>query len=98
MTSAAKFLGEQSSRGPAYHDGAACKRGRPETTGDKTRRAICSRHARAAQITFRLRERLSISADQLITYAEALTQCHFRPETKFLNGDFCDRDRTERRR
>ena len=32
-----------------------------------------------------------------MTYAEALAQYHLRPEAKFLNGDFCDRGRTERR-
>ena len=32
-----------------------------------------------------------------MTYAEALAQYHLRPESKFLNGDFCDRGRTERR-
>ena len=32
-----------------------------------------------------------------MTYAEALAQYHLRPEVKFLNGDFCDRGRTERR-
>ena len=34
---------------------------------------------------------------ELKTYAEALAQYHLRPEAKFLNGDFCDRGRTERR-
>jgi hypothetical protein len=32
-----------------------------------------------------------------MTYAEALAQYHLRPEAKFLNGEFCDRGRTERR-
>ena len=39
----------------------------------------------------------AIPANELKTYAEALAQCHLRPEAKFLNGDFCDRGRTERR-
>jgi hypothetical protein len=30
-------------------------------------------------------------------YSEALAQYHLRPEAKFLNGDFFDRGRTERR-
>ncbi len=38
-----------------------------------------------------------IPASELKTYAEALVQYHLRPEAKFLNGDFCDRGRTERR-
>ena len=37
------------------------------------------------------------SPNSLITYAEALAQYHLRPEAKFLNGDFFDRGRTERR-
>ena len=36
------------------------------------------------------------SAD-LKTYREALAQYHLSPESKFLNGDFTDRGRTERR-
>ena len=44
------------------------------------------------------RERASqFPASELKTYAEALAQYHLRPEAKFLNGDFCDRGRTERR-
>lgn len=35
--------------------------------------------------------------EQLKTYAEALSQYHLSPEDKFLNGQFCDRGRTERR-
>jgi hypothetical protein len=30
-------------------------------------------------------------------HTEALAQYHLRPESKFLNGDFCNRGRTERR-
>jgi hypothetical protein len=32
-----------------------------------------------------------------MTYAQALAQYHLRPESKFLNGDYCDRGRTDRR-
>ena len=32
-----------------------------------------------------------------MTYTEALAQYHLRPESKFLNGDYCERGRTERR-
>ena len=32
-----------------------------------------------------------------MSYTEALAQYHLRPESKFLNGDFCDRGRTKRR-
>jgi hypothetical protein len=38
-----------------------------------------------------------VGASELLTYAEALAQYHLRPESKFLNGDFSDRGRTERR-
>jgi hypothetical protein len=39
----------------------------------------------------------AIAPELLMSYAEALAQYHLRPESKFLNGDFCDRGRTERR-
>jgi hypothetical protein len=38
-----------------------------------------------------------VKANTLATYAEALAQYHLRPEAKFLNGDFFDHGRTERR-
>lgn len=38
-----------------------------------------------------------ISADQLKTYADALAHYHLHPEDKFLNGDYWDSGRTERR-
>jgi hypothetical protein len=37
-----------------------------------------------------------LKANTLATYAEALAQYHLRSETKFLNGEYCDRGRTER--
>jgi len=37
-----------------------------------------------------------VTLELLMSYAEALAQYHLRPESKFLNGDFCDRGRTER--
>ncbi len=40
---------------------------------------------------------LPVKADRLKSYANALTQYHFHPEVKFLNGDFVDRGTTERR-
>lgn len=39
----------------------------------------------------------AVKANTLATYAEALAQYHLRSETKFLNGEYCDRGRTERR-
>jgi len=38
-----------------------------------------------------------ILADQLKTYSETLAQYHLHPEDKFLNGDYWDSGRTERR-
>ncbi len=38
-----------------------------------------------------------VNPEQLKTYAEALAQYHLSCEDKFLNGQFCDRGRTERR-
>src|SRR4029077_11185912 len=39
----------------------------------------------------------AVRANTLATYAEALAQYHLRPEAKFLNGDFFDSGRPERR-
>ncbi len=52
---------------------------------------------KAAQIAFDRETGNSVEADRLMSYAEALAQYHLRPEAKFLNGDFFDRGRTERR-
>jgi hypothetical protein len=52
----------------------------------------------AARFTFDRETGNSVNANALATYAEALAQYHLRPEAKFLNGDFFDRGRTERRR
>jgi hypothetical protein len=38
-----------------------------------------------------------VSSTAIRTYREALAQYHLSPESKFLNGDFTDRGRTERR-
>ncbi len=38
-----------------------------------------------------------VEPERLKTYAEALCQYHISPENKFLNGQFLDRGRTERR-
>jgi len=38
-----------------------------------------------------------IPSDRLKTYAEALSQYHLSPETKFANADFFDRGRSQRR-
>jgi hypothetical protein len=77
---------------------AISKRGRPRKQSavrpvapfDKDRR-------KAAQFAFDRETGNAVRANTLATYAEALAQYHLRPETKFLNGDFFDRGRTERR-
>ena len=38
-----------------------------------------------------------VSSTAIRTYREALAQYHLSPESKFHNGDFLDRGRTERR-
>jgi hypothetical protein len=38
-----------------------------------------------------------VPSKKLKTYREAIGQYHLSPESKFLNGDFTDRGRTERR-
>jgi hypothetical protein len=51
----------------------------------------------AAETAFDRETDKRVEPASLITYAEALAQYHLRPEVKFLNGDFFDRGRTERR-
>jgi len=52
---------------------------------------------KAGQFAFDRETGNSVEADRLMTYAEAVAQYHLRPEAKFLNGDFFDKGRTERR-
>ena len=74
------------------------KRGRPRKQLDVKPIAAFNRNAsEAAKGAFDRETGKPISAWELKTYAEALAQYHLRPEAKFLNGDFCDRGRTERR-
>jgi hypothetical protein len=39
----------------------------------------------------------AVSPEKLKTYAEILAQYHLSPEDKFLNGQFLNRGRAERR-
>jgi hypothetical protein len=74
------------------------KRGRPRKRSDLKPIAPFNRNIReAAKGAFNRETGKPVSATELKTYAEALAQYHLRPEAKFLNGDFCDRGRTERR-
>ena len=52
---------------------------------------------KAARACFDRESGLAISADQLKTYAQALSGCHLRPELKFEYGDYYDRGPTRRR-
>jgi hypothetical protein len=83
---------------PTDQQQAVRKRGRPRKHSEiKPVAPFTSDIRAAAQTAFDRDAGISISADQLMTYAEALAQYHLRPEAKFLNGDFSDRGRTERR-
>jgi DNA polymerase family B len=74
------------------------KRGRPRKPSPIRPVAPFSRKiSEAAETAFDRETGKCIEPDLLITYAEALAQYHLRPESKFLNGDFFDRGRTERR-
>ena len=74
------------------------KRGRPRKQSDIKPVAPFDRNiGHAAKAAFDRENGRAILAERLMSYAEALAQYHIRPEAKFLNGDFCDRGRTERR-
>jgi hypothetical protein len=53
--------------------------------------------AKAAQHAFDRDTGRATPPETLLSYREALAQYHLRPESKFSNGDFADRGRTERR-
>lgn len=53
--------------------------------------------AKAARAAFDRETGKPVPSDALMTYKETLAQYHLRPESKFLNGDFVDQGRTERR-
>jgi hypothetical protein len=77
---------------------AVSKRGRPRKQSAIRPVAPFDKDMRkAACFVFDRETGSSVRSDTLATYAEALTQYHLRPEAKFLNGDFFDRGRTERR-
>jgi hypothetical protein len=74
------------------------RRGRPRKPSSIRPVAPFNRNiSKAAETTFDRETGKRIEAASLVTYAEALAQYHLRPESKFLNGDFFDRGRTERR-
>ena len=74
------------------------KRGRPRKQSDVKPVSAFNKNIReGAKTAFDRATGKPVPASFLMTYAEALAQYHLRPEAKFLNGDFCDRGRTERR-
>jgi hypothetical protein len=74
------------------------KRGRPRKPSPIRPVAPFNRNISEAAVTAFDRETGNrIEPDSLVTYAEALAQFHLRPEAKFLNDDFFDRGRTQRR-
>jgi hypothetical protein len=77
---------------------AISKRGRPRKQSAIRPVAPFNKDMRqAARSAFDRGTGNAVKANTLATYAEALAQYHLRSETKFLNGDFNDRGRTERR-
>ena len=54
-------------------------------------------HAKAIAQAFDRETGQPVPASSLATYADALFQYHISPEAKFLNGNFLDRGRTQRR-
>jgi hypothetical protein len=77
---------------------AVSKRGRPRKQSVVRPVAPFNKDLREApRFVFDRETGSSVKPDTLATYAEALTQYHLRPEAKFLNGDFFDCGRTERR-
>ena len=74
------------------------KRGRPRKKSDARPVAAFNKDVSDAPKTAFDRETGNpVAPELLMSYTEALAQYHLRPELKFLNGDFCDRGRTERR-
>jgi hypothetical protein len=72
------------------------RRGRPRKQVDfRPIAPFASDPCEAANNAFDRESGNSIAAKMLMTYAEALAQYHLRPESKFLNGNFLDRGRTE---
>jgi hypothetical protein len=71
----------------ARHD---CKKLKPAAPFDKDMSMAASR-------CFDRETSEPIESDKLKTYQESLAQYHLHPETKFLNGDYLDSGKTERR-
>jgi hypothetical protein len=74
------------------------KRGRPrKTPKPKPIAPYNSDPVHALSSVFDRETGRSVGINELKTYAEVLAQYHVSPEAKFLNGQYLDRGRTERR-
>src|SRR5271166_6179082 len=83
---------------PDAEQWAKPKRGRPRKQSDVKPVSAFNKNIReGAKTAFDRETGKPVPASLLMTYAEALAQYHLRSEAKFLNGEFCDRGRTERR-
>ena len=83
---------------PDAEQWAKANRGRPKKQSDVKPVSPFNKNIReAAKAAFDRESGKPVAASLLMTYTEAVAQYHLRPESKFLNGDFCDRGRTERR-
>jgi hypothetical protein len=83
---------------PDAEQWAKANRGRPKKQSEVKPVSAFNKNIReAAKAAFDRESGKPVVASLLMTYTEALAQYHLRPESKFLNGDFCDRGRTERR-
>ncbi len=56
-----------------------------------------SDHRKSVAMAFDRETGNAVSAASLSTYADALARYHISPESKFLNGDYCDSGMTQRR-
>jgi hypothetical protein len=78
---------------------AGTKRGRPKKlVPPKPIAPFCKDVLEASLHVFDRETGKAIGAGQLKTYSQAVAQHHLHPELKFLNGDYIDQGRTERRR
>lgn len=78
-------------------DVAAETKRRPKARPLKPAAAYDTDHAKAAASAFCRDSGEPVPSDMLKTYAETLAQYHLHPESKFLNGGYCDIGTTQRR-
>ena len=81
----------------AVEECAVAKKGRRKLNQAKPVAPFDKDIIKTSRNAFDRETRDTVSSEELKTYREALSQYHLSPESKFLNGDFTDRGRTERR-